>query len=182
MKWFGKKTRAPQQSAPARDESLMACFDNARQSGGKTVNLGYLGLKEVPEEVGSFPLLERVNLDGNLLPTIPSRLWDLRHLRSVDVTGNPIVQLPDRPGLMIDESIYQRCRGQLDAGHIAGIEISGKTPVDDENYWQLELFGMTEGRELRIGSWDMIRHDHTRRHRPFQFSKYTSPLSRTEWS
>ena len=158
MKWFGKKTPAPQQSATVRDE-LIKRFDGARLIGGKTLDLGGLGLEEVPAEVWSLPLLERIYLAGNRLQTKASRLWDLRHLRSVDVTGNPIVQLPDRPGLMIDESIYQRCRGQLDAGHIAGIEIRGKTPVDDENYWQLELFRMTELRELSIGSWEIFFRD-----------------------
>lgn len=127
----------------------------ARRNGAKALSLWRRDLTEVPEEIWTLPLLERLYLTGNQLQTVPARLWELPHLRLVDLCDNPIARLPDLPGLGIDEDTYLRCRGQFSPTNVSKIQIAGVIDPDGTD-WVRDLGLCTNLRELVVGSHNLV--------------------------
>jgi internalin A len=141
----------------ASKSEIQQRIEQARVDGGKHLYLGLMRLEAVPDEVWSLRNLESLDLAGNSFRTIPARLSELPKLSRIDIRVNPIEHLPEIRGLVIDEAIYQRVRGDIDPLNIVGITIEGTTDTQDTNYWLNELRKMRNLRELWVsGGADSI--------------------------
>lgn len=58
------------------------------------LNWSSLGLDSVPPHIGLFSQVKRLDLSKNLLRVLPRELIKLEHLETIDLRGNPIVNLP----------------------------------------------------------------------------------------
>ena len=67
--------------------------------------------------------LEELELDGNEIQVVPERIRDLRKLRRLSLTGNPIRRAPNVAGLVLDWDAYLRCRPALSRTNVAGINV-----------------------------------------------------------
>jgi hypothetical protein len=133
-----------------RIEKVRARIDQAQAGDGKELNLAGFDLAEFPPDVFSMVDLETLDLSHNNLRTIPARLRELPNLRRTHLNANPIVQLPDVSGLVIDDETYHRCRAQLNSANIAGIWLSGDNVERDDTDWVTELKRLENLRVLYI--------------------------------
>jgi internalin A len=94
----GTKTKpAAQEEPPVKATGLEEArrrIREARETGAKKLDLSSLGLEKVPEEIGELEELEKVDLGGNRLSTIPPAVCRLRNLKTLSLYGNPIRKLP----------------------------------------------------------------------------------------
>ncbi len=61
----------------------------------------------IPEAVFELSELETLDLSNNMLRTLPPELARLKKLKHVNVALNPLAEIPDRPGLMLDSDQIQ---------------------------------------------------------------------------
>lgn len=94
-------------------------------------------LAEVPPEVLDLEGIEELDLSANRLTTVPDALAGLRHLRRVDLRGNPLYRLPAMPGLVLDWSAYERCRGRLQRVLIRGLRLDVETGGIPDRMWDV---------------------------------------------
>lgn len=87
------------------------------------LRLDFAGLTEVPPEVLGFDWLESVSLCANEIASVPDELARLPRLRRVDLRANPLYRVPALPGLSLDWTAYERCRGQLRRAGPVGIRV-----------------------------------------------------------
>lgn len=114
---------------------------------------GYVTVTFLQSQRKSFALkqLEIVDLSGNDLTTVPERLWDLPNLKGVNLIGNPIESLPNRPGLTIDLPIYRRCRGEVEPKNIE-LVIGADTSEEDAAFSELDQLQSLSIRGLGLGA------------------------------
>ena len=61
-------------------------FLNAKQIDGlKKLDLSFLGLKNVPKEIGYFQNLEELNLSGNYIHNLPVEIYNLKNLKVLNL-------------------------------------------------------------------------------------------------
>src|SRR5689334_11945672 len=82
-------------------------IENVRR--GESTSLVLTGevLHDVPDEIFGLKSLAELYLARNNLRVIPDRIRKL-NLKTLDVRGDPIKELPDIPGLIIDFRTYRR--------------------------------------------------------------------------
>jgi len=146
----GKKKTA----ATGSGSNVAAALHRARDRRLPWLDLSREGLTEIPEDVFGLTDLEWIDLSRNELRTIPQRLWDLPKLESVTLLGNPIESLPDRPGLVVDERTYLRCRKQF-TGKNVHLVIDQRSLSEGEFPILAELRTARDLRRLTIGQWTL---------------------------
>ncbi len=100
-------------------------MEAATQQDSDYLSLSFADLDEIPDEVFRMQRLKGLNLAGNNIRVVPTWLTaKLPKIRKLDLTGNPIEQLPDIPGLHLDWPAYLRCRGAISLQNVTGIRIS----------------------------------------------------------
>ncbi|HWB01740.1 MAG TPA: COR domain-containing protein [Verrucomicrobiales bacterium] len=70
-------------------------IEEARKSRAKSLSLIKYGLEDLPESIAGLTKLERLDLDGNRLTTVPVILRRLTNLRELDLRRNQLATLPD---------------------------------------------------------------------------------------
>jgi internalin A len=66
------------------------------------LNLGGLGLTEVPPEIGQLTNLHRLELMGNEITSLPAEIFQLTNLRLLSLNDNQLIYLPSEIGLLIN--------------------------------------------------------------------------------
>ena len=139
------------QKRPSHSESRVTIELNiARSTNSSWIDLESCGLTEVPSELFGYTDLESINLRDNNLKTVPERLWELPKLRRVTLVGNPIDDLPNRPGLVVDLPTYQRCRERLDVKNVT-LFIGSHASLGDVTFVKNELVELKNLTGLFIG-------------------------------
>ena len=69
-------------------------IETARFEGSRDLDLGELGLTEVPEEIGSLTQLQRLNLSQNNLTELPESIGSLNQLQRLYLYQNILIELP----------------------------------------------------------------------------------------
>ena len=78
------------------------------------LRLDGLRLETLPEEIYDLKHLRFIEVNFNKLKSVPDDLWDrLPNLMQLSIIGNPVESLPDRPGFVIDSEIYRNLYTQL---------------------------------------------------------------------
>lgn len=77
----------------------------------KSLDFSSLGLTLVPLHIGLFSCLEYLDLSNNNLRILPVELQKNPHLKSINLKGNPIIELPDwlkeRVGVQVISDIVE---------------------------------------------------------------------------
>jgi len=117
-----------------------------QECGEKSLNLSWKKLTEIPEEVYQLTHLEDLYLRNNGIKVIPEKLYNLPQLHRLDIRWNPIQQLADINGLILDYDIFLAQRVHLTPAHIIGLRlkpISNKIIEDLISLPQLTLLDLT---------------------------------------
>ncbi|MBW4527170.1 MAG: leucine-rich repeat domain-containing protein [Phormidium tanganyikae FI6-MK23] len=81
----------------ARDEAYREAerrIESARQEGATELDLGGMGLTEVPETIASLSQLQLLDLDNNQLTELPEAIASLSQLQLLSLTNNQLTELP----------------------------------------------------------------------------------------
>ena len=70
-------------------------IEQCRKDGGKMLDLGGLGLSELPESVRTLRQLESLDIQSNYIATLPPWIAELSHLTNLDWWNNGPVVLPE---------------------------------------------------------------------------------------
>lgn len=134
--------RAAEKSGVTERDELSRRIDEARARGSTHLDLSYLDLYEIPEDVFLLQRLKSIRADGNNIRVVaPTLAVKLPKLKKLDLTLNPIERVPDIPGLELDWEAYLRVRGTISDYNIRAIDISTGTD-------QSEARDVEEGRNL----------------------------------
>ncbi|GMU01421.1 hypothetical protein KH5H1_55410 [Corallococcus caeni] len=120
-------------------------IEAAIRGGGKKLELSWLGLDEMLEEIrhqARLSSVEEIDLLGNHLRGLPGWLGELKGLRSIDIRRNPIGRVNSRPGMTIDWDVYVENKDSIEPEHIRGFRLGSrfKTAVDEiGNFPNLEI-------------------------------------------
>jgi internalin A len=71
---------------------------NARQSKAEVLDLGELGLGDLPESLGRLTQLQTLSLNGNQLTALPEWLGQLTQLQGLSLHDNQLTSLPESLG------------------------------------------------------------------------------------
>jgi internalin A len=87
------------QSAQAQDEPspydiALQRIEEARHNNARELNLGEIGLTELPPEIGQLTHLQELALWNNQLVSLPPEIGQLSNLRGLNVSGNQLISLP----------------------------------------------------------------------------------------
>jgi internalin A len=86
----------------AYDEALkriQACLQKGKLGRlGTFLDLGGLGLTQVPPEIGQLSALRELRLDGNQLTSLPPEIGKLAALKELDLSNNQLTRLPPEFG------------------------------------------------------------------------------------
>jgi Leucine-rich repeat (LRR) protein len=138
-----------------RDQSVKKLIDEARRERRKHLDLSswrlWRQLEDIPSEVFELLELEELNLHGNKIRVIPERIRMMPKLKQLVLTRNPLVSVPDLPGLHLDWNTYLRCRESLSRRNIAGIVIEVGAKLSDPSQLLRALASLPELRFLRLG-------------------------------
>jgi Leucine-rich repeat (LRR) protein len=132
-------------------------IDEVRAGRSAKLDLVFVGIEEIPEEVFTLMTLEELDLYGNEICKVSERIRKLPKLRKLNLCRNPIEMVPDIPGLHLDWDIYMRCRENLSPAHIVGINIrtgdNQATPISIPYATEIvsEIVRLSALQWLRIG-------------------------------
>lgn len=108
-----------------------AKIQEAKKNNSTELNLSYLALAEVPEEIYSLEQLESLNLRNNNLIIIPDELSKLSRLTRVILYENPLEYVPNVQGLYLDFECYLNIRSNIIAENITGTVVWRKESVQE---------------------------------------------------
>ena len=100
---------------------ILQRIEQNRNQQSKILYLTEQKLLAVPPEVLTLDHLEELWLRGNAIQVIPADLSTLPRLRIIDLRRNPLREIADIPGLVLDWGTWQRYRDRLAPEHIAGL-------------------------------------------------------------
>lgn len=75
-------------------EIALAEIREAEETGATWLQLSYLGLTELPPEIGNLPNLRWLYLQGNMLSILPPEIGNLKKLEILDLDYNQFTILP----------------------------------------------------------------------------------------
>lgn len=79
-----------------RDKKLISFPDIPNKEDVRVIVINNANLRSLPENIGTmFPMLRELDLDNNLLTTLPESIGNLRNLMVLDVDDNKLTTLPD---------------------------------------------------------------------------------------
>jgi leucine-rich repeat protein SHOC2 len=95
--------------------NIERAIETAFQTGLKRLNLRYLGLKELPDNIGTLVNITYLDLRDNQLTKLPDSLANLINLQSIELAGNPLSEwsiLSKLPSLevveFVDSGFYKK--------------------------------------------------------------------------
>lgn len=97
--------------------SIAERFSTCEKYGGKSLNLSFLTLKDIPKDILQFPQLEQLDLQGNFLHELPSYLFSLNNLRVLSLQDNKLLHIPPDIG-----NLTQIVRLNLNDNQIVSID------------------------------------------------------------
>ena len=107
----------------ARDKDFVVNqIERARRDGATSLDLTGASLEALPEEVFELTKLEVLYLVKNRISVVPDKLRTLSRLKRIDLRANPIEQVPDVPGLLLDWDAYLRCGALLSNQNVIGLD------------------------------------------------------------
>ncbi len=106
------------------NERATAAIEKTRLEGSTTLSLNACGLSEIPSEVFELTQLRTLNLYSNSVRVVPERIRELPNLRRLILKHNPVESLPNVPVLDLDWTTFLRCREGLSLENIMGIGIT----------------------------------------------------------
>ena len=131
---------------------LSHALRTARDSHSPWLHLDNFEITEIPKELYDLTELQELDLSRNAIRHIPEQLWDLPKLRHVVLIGNPIESLPDRPGLIVDRSIYLSCSDQVSPQNVI-LFLDMRLSEGDAAFWIRQLSKTKTPHGLMIGEW-----------------------------
>jgi Leucine-rich repeat (LRR) protein len=91
-------TLAQDESSLTPYEIALQRIEVARVNEATSLYLGFMGLTELPPEIGNLTNLQRLNIFNNQLSRLPPEIGSLTNLQSLDVSGNRLSILPSQIG------------------------------------------------------------------------------------
>ncbi|KNC97383.1 uncharacterized protein SPPG_07310 [Spizellomyces punctatus DAOM BR117] len=79
---------------PTEDLDLARMLEVEREKGSVSLNLSQRNLANLPREIGTMVLLERLGLSNNMLSSLPPELCGLSHLRYLNLRSNRMREFP----------------------------------------------------------------------------------------
>ncbi|MEV7416682.1 COR domain-containing protein [Streptomyces sp. NPDC089919] len=76
-------------------ESALRLIEECRRNESEALDIGRLGLEEVPEEIGALTELTRLYLNDNRLTRLPASIGRLTRLTTLRAEGNALTELPE---------------------------------------------------------------------------------------
>ncbi|MEG3955134.1 leucine-rich repeat domain-containing protein, partial [Microcoleus sp. herbarium2] len=70
-------------------------IEKARRQGGRTLDLSYMELTELPEAIASLTQLQQLDLCNNQLTELPEAISSLTQLRQLYLSYNQLRELPE---------------------------------------------------------------------------------------
>jgi internalin A len=104
--------------------NVQAAINRVRNDKLTRLDLAGSRLRELPEEIFGLTQLETLCLQANHISAVPHRIRELPNLKRIDLEDNPITDVPDVPGLVLDWEAYIRCRLALSPENISGIAVN----------------------------------------------------------
>ncbi len=126
-------------------------IEEVRRGRSTTLDLRRLGLREIPEEVFGLVQLKELFLRANHITRVPGRIRELPNLQVLDLTRNPIQELPDIPGLSLDWNTYLRCCQSVSAENVHGILVD-PTEASEPARLLTGITALPGLRYLRVGA------------------------------
>jgi Leucine-rich repeat (LRR) protein len=71
------------------------CIESARRKGATTLDLSWIGLTEVPEEIASLTRLKELYLSHNQLTSFPEEIASLTQLTELDLSINQLTSVSE---------------------------------------------------------------------------------------
>jgi Leucine-rich repeat (LRR) protein len=105
-------------------EHIVEKIRKARAEGETELSLWNQNLSEIPGEIFEQDSFEEIWLDENQIRSVPARIAQLKKLRWLVLFGNPLEDIADVPGLVLDFSIYQKFKKHLSPAHLAGVKFT----------------------------------------------------------
>ena len=135
-------------------------IENVRAGRSKRIEL-HEQLDWIPPEIFGLTHLEELDLrvvlgEGNIR-AIPEQVCGLRNLKVLDLSDHPIEKVPDIPGLILNWESYLRCRQDLSAANVLGLDIRTEVrqrqeqPLSQASELIPTLVALPSLRRLRIG-------------------------------
>ena len=138
-----------------RDKRLREDIDAVRRGNSNWLDLSGWRLRkpltDIPDEVFDLPLLEHLVLRDNKIRTIPESVQTLRNLKRIDLRYNPLEQVTDTPGLILDWNSYFSLRDRLSPQNISGIDVSTEHELTQGYQLASELTSLPNLVQLDIG-------------------------------
>jgi Leucine Rich Repeat (LRR) protein len=86
------------QDDPNAYEIALQRIEEARLSGATELDLSYLGLTEIPPEIGQLTNLQSLFLYNNQLSSLPAEFWRLSNLQRLILNKNSLIELSPEIG------------------------------------------------------------------------------------
>lgn len=97
--------------------SMAERISTCEKYGGKSLNLSFLKLQDIPREILNFPQLEQLDIQGNFIHELPSFLFSFSNLRVLSAQDNNLSYIPPEIGKLI-----QLVRLNFNDNHIVEID------------------------------------------------------------
>ncbi len=117
MPTFPPLLRLVEKNRATQNPVLDLSYPLLEEDGG---DYDYPPLLEIPPEVYRLTHLRQLNLSSNAIQIVPAELAQL-DLEFIVLCKNPLREVADIPGLVLDWGHWQRLRPRPSAEHIAGL-------------------------------------------------------------
>lgn len=103
-------------------------LDQIREAKEKKLKRLYLDswrqkLTKIPKEIFELDHLEELVLPYHTIRTIPEQIKQLKQLKALDLRGNPLKQITNIKGLILDFEVYQALQAELAPEQISGLKV-----------------------------------------------------------
>jgi internalin A len=95
--------------------------------------------------------LEILELRDNSIQVVPARILRLANLKRLDLVRNPVKEVPDLPGLILDWPSYLLCSANISPGHISGMFVDTDQVLPETDRLVSEIIGLPGLQHLSIG-------------------------------
>ncbi len=109
-----------------------AAIQEALQQRPKTIDWEFKNpkLREIPEALFQMSFLEELDLTGHKITRVPPAVARMAGLRHLLLAGNPLQEVADVPGLVLDWAQWSRFSKDLNPNHVAGLQFNKGDPLD----------------------------------------------------
>jgi internalin A len=120
----------------------------------KRLDLDHGNLTQIPEEIFDLTHLEELILYRNEIKTVPAEIHRLKNLKLLDLRKNPVEEITDVKGLVLDFVCYQQHKHQISSENISGLKINlenkAELPEEIFEFPNLNLLDLSENELTQI--------------------------------